>query len=195
MAILMLLELDGVTVGQYDQVNEALRIEGGDDAPDGLISHAAAVTDRGLLIADVWDSEESLHQFDERLGAALAAAGVEPGGAPRIHEVHNFIPQGAGTDAGVLMVIESDEFTPELYDRLTGRMSSHVGDGSSHPAVSHVAALRGGGMVFVDVWDSPEAFGRFAEETIVPAAEGEDLPALEPQFHRLHNTLKGAARV
>ena len=195
MSILMLLELDGVTVEQYAQVNESMGIRGDEDAPDGLLSHAAAVTDRGLLIADVWDSEESLQRFfDERVGPAMAAAGVPPGAEPQIHEVHNFIPQGSGTDAAVLMIIESDEFTPELYDRMTARMPSHVGDGSAHPAASHIAAKKNGGMVFVDVWDSPETFARFAEDTIGPAAEGEDVPALEPRFHPLHKTLKGSAR-
>ena len=75
-------------------------------------------------------------------------------------------------------------------------MDGHSGDGSSHPAVSHVAALTdGGGMVFVDVWDSAESFGRYAEETIAPASEGDEMPALEPRFVPIHRTLRGTARV
>lgn len=93
------------------------------------------------------------------------------------------------------MIIESDEFGPELYDRLIARMPAHAGDGSAHPAVSHVAALAEGGMVFVDVWDSPESFGRFAGEAIAQAAEGEDVPALEPRFAPVHNRLRSTARV
>ena len=45
-------------------------------------------------------------------------------------------------------IIESDEFTPELYDRMTSRMPSHVGDGSAHPASSHIAAKRESGTFF-----------------------------------------------
>jgi len=195
MAILMMLDLDGATAEQYEQVNESMGIRGDDDAPDGLVSHVCAVTDGGLIIADVWESQEALDRFFEsRLAGALQKAGVQQG-QPRILSVHNTIAQGAGTQAGVLMIIESDAFGPELYDRLTARMPAHAGDGSAHPAVSHVAALAGSGMVFVDVWDSPESFGRFAEEAIAPASEGEDVPALEPRFAPVHNRLRSAARV
>ncbi len=196
MAILMLLEFDGVTVEQYEQVNAHMGIEGDGDAPDGLIAHTAALTDDGLLIVDVWDSEAALQQFvEERLGAAMADAGVAQK-EPRILPVHNAIPQGAGTDAGVLMIIESDEFTPELYDRITGDLPSHEGDGSAHPAVSHIAAVADdGGMVFVDIWESPEAFAEFAETVLGPAAEGKDMPELEPRFLPVHDRLRGAARV
>ncbi len=196
MAILMMLDLDGATVEQYDQVNESMGIQGDDDAPDGLVSHVCAVTDGGLTIADVWESQEALDGFfGSRLAGALQQAGVQQG-QPRILPVHNTIAQGAGTEAGVLMIIESDAFGPALYDRLTARMPAHAGDGSAHPAVSHVAALRGdGGMVFVDVWDSPESFGRFAEEALAPASEGEDMPALEPRFVLIHNRLRSTARV
>ena len=196
MAILMLLDLDGATVEQYEQANESMGIRGDADAPDGLVSHVCAVGESGLIIADVWESQEVLDRFFEsRLAGALQEAGVQHG-QPRILPVHNTIAEGAGTEAGVLMIIESGEFGPDLYDRLTERMPAHAGDGSAHPAVSHVAALAGdGGMVFVDVWDSPESFGRFAGEAIAPAAEGEDVPALEPRFASVHNRLRSTARV
>jgi hypothetical protein len=196
MAVLMMLDFDGMSVEQYEQVNESMDIRGDEDAPDGLISHTAALTDNGIMIVDVWESEESLERFfEERLGAALAEAGV-PQTQPRVLPAHAVIPQGAGADAGVLMIIESDDFTPELYERLTAKMPSHKGDGSSHPAVSHVAArTEDGGMVFVDVWDSPESFGRFAENEIGVASEGEDVPALEPRFLPIHNRLRSTARV
>ena len=196
MAILMMLDLDGATVEQYKQVNESMGIRGDEDAPDGLVSHVCAVTDGGLIIADVWESQEALDRFFEsRLAGALQEAGVQQG-QPRILPVHNTIVQGAGTEAGVLMIIESDGFTPDLYGRLTARMPAHSGDGSEHPAVSHVAAVTDeGGMVFVDVWDSPESFGRFAEEALAPAGEGLDMPALEPRFSPIHNRLRSTARV
>lgn len=196
MAILMMLDLDGATVEQYEQVNESMGIRGDEDAPDGLVSHVCAVGDSGLIIADVWESQEALDRFFEsRLAGALQEAGVPPV-PPRILRVHNRIAQGSGEDAGVLMMIESDAFGPDLYDRLTARMPAHAGDGSDHPAVSHVAAVDGaGGMVFVDVWDAPESFERFAGEAFAPAAEGEDVPALEPRFAPIHNLLRSTARV
>jgi hypothetical protein len=89
MAVLMMFEAPGTTVEQYEQINEIMGIRGDDDAPDGLISHTAATTDDGLLIVDVWASEEQLGRFfEERLGAALAQAGV-PEVQPRILPVLN----------------------------------------------------------------------------------------------------------
>jgi hypothetical protein len=43
------------------------------------------------------------------------------------------------------------------------------------------------GMVFVDVWGSPEEFAAFAEAQISPAAGDSELPAFEPRFVPVHN--------
>jgi hypothetical protein len=49
----------------------------------------------------------------------------------------------------------------------------------------------------VDVWEPPEAFGRFGHEEIAPAGEAIGFEALEPRFvpvrHRLRSG-SGAAR-
>ena len=87
----------------------------------------------------------------------------------------------------MIVLIEIDGFRPETYDELVAAMDAHAGDGSGHPAVSHVAAQTAEGMVIVDVWDSPESFGRFAEEQITPAAQSADMPPLEPRFVPVHN--------
>jgi hypothetical protein len=87
------------------------------------------------------------------------------------------------------VVIESDGFRPGDYDSVTAEMDAHAGDGSNHPAVSHIAAVSDDGMVFVDVWDSPESVGKFVEEQIGPAtaATGTDLGQVEPRFVPVHN--------
>ena len=189
MAVLMIAELPGVTAAQYDAVNEKIGIRGDEDAPDGLIQHVVGETGDGLLVADVWESQEQFERFfAERAGPAFAEVGAPPA-EPRIYPVRNLIRRGSGTDANVLLVIEAEDFTPALYDEITSRMAAHAGDGSGHPAVSHVAATSGGGMVFVDVWDSEASFGRFAEEQLAPAAGGVDMSALEPRFVPVHNRL------
>jgi len=191
MSILMLLDAPGASVEAYDRTNELLDVRGNPDAPQGLISHCCAVDDKGLVVADVWDSEAALNRFfEERLGAALAQAGIETA-PPRIMRVHNLIRQGAGTVPGVLMIWEADGFTPEAYDAITSNMAAHVGDGSGHPAVSHVAATTESGMVFADIWDSPESMGRFLKTEVGPAAGGR-LPEVEPRFARVHNRMLGA---
>jgi hypothetical protein len=139
----------------------------------------------------VWESEEDLNRFvTEQVGPAMQQVGA-PQAEPRVLPVHNLIRQGAGTNPGVILIIDSDGFTPDDYDGVTGKMEAHRGDGSNHPAVSHVAALTDNGMVFVDVWDSPESFGRFAEEQLGPAAAGVSIPPMEPRFVPLHKRIVG----
>jgi hypothetical protein len=188
MAILMLIEFPGASTDDYDGLNREMGIDP-HHLPDGLISHVVGPTDQGLLIADTWESEDALDKFfEQRVGPAMAKAGVAAG-EPRVFPVHNHIRQGSGTDAGVIVVIESDGFSPDDYDNVTAEMPAHAGDGSNHPAVSHVAAVSDGGMVFVDVWDSPESVGGFFEEQVGPAtaAAGADLGAAEPRFVPVHN--------
>jgi hypothetical protein len=90
MAVMMIIEWDGVTKNDYDRVNELMGIGGPEDAPDGLISHTAAIMDNGgLAVVDVWESEEALGQFVEaRLAPAIQQLGL-PEAQPRIHPVHN----------------------------------------------------------------------------------------------------------
>jgi hypothetical protein len=190
MAILMMLELPRVTTEDYDRVQEIMFAED-PKQPDGLISHVAGPTDDGVLIIDVWESEDDLNRFvRERVGPAMQQVGA-PQAQPRVLPIHAHIPNGKGTDAGVILVIESDGFRPDDYDVVTAKMDAHAGDGSNHPAVSHAAAVTDGGMVFVDVWDSPESFGRFTEQQLGPAAAGADLPAMEPRFVPVHNRMVG----
>ena len=80
----MMLEVPGGTIEQYERANELMGITGEDDAPAGLVSHVAAVTEDGIVIADVWESEAALGTFfEDRAGAALAEAGM-PQAQPRI---------------------------------------------------------------------------------------------------------------
>ena len=52
MPILMILDVEGGTAEQYDRA-DALLGTSPENAPPGLISHAAAITDSGLLVAYV----------------------------------------------------------------------------------------------------------------------------------------------
>jgi hypothetical protein len=69
---------------------------------------------------------------------------------------------------------------------MTAKMSAHDGDGSNHPAVSHVAGRANGGLLIVDVWNSPESFERFAGEQLAEA-EATDIGPIEPRFVPIHN--------
>src|SRR6476469_4621462 len=139
MPILMIMDIEGATAEQYDRVDELLGGLTPENAPAGLTGHAAAVTDTGLMVADVWESAEDLQRFfDERLGAAIAEAGL-PQAEPRIVPVHNHI-EGRGEEAAALVLIELGGFTADDYDAITGEMEAHSGDGSAHPVVVNEAA-------------------------------------------------------
>jgi hypothetical protein len=198
MSVLMVMEAPGATREEYDRANEILGISGDDDAPDGLIQHVAAFDDEGLVIVDLWESEEAIDRFfDERLGAALDEAGVleKSSGPARRHEVHNALT-GQGSDANALMLIELSDFGTDAYDQMVSNMDAHVGDGSQHPCVTHVAARSAdGGVLVADLWESPEAFGKFGEEQIGPAGAAAGLGPIEPRIIPVHNRVRGRAAV
>jgi hypothetical protein len=196
MSVLMVMGAPGSTA-EYDRTNEIMGMRGDEDAPEGLIQHVAASDGSGLLIVDLWESEEAIDRFyEERLGDALKEAQVpEPPSPPRRLEVHNSLT-GKGQEAGVLMLIEIDDLGPDGYDEMVSNMGAHFGDGSQHPCTTHVAArTEGGGMLIADLWESPEAFGKFAEEQIGPAGAAVGLGPIEPRIVPVHNRVRGKTAV
>ncbi len=197
MSVLMVMEAPGATPEQYDRTNQIMGISGDDDAPDGLIQHVCAIDGDGIVIADVWESEEALERFfKERLGKALEESGVAgSAGPPRRMQVHNMLA-GKPQDAAVAMMIDVPDLGPDGYDEMASNMPAHVGDVSEGPWVTHTAALTEGGGIFVlDLWESPEAFGKFAEEQIGPAGAAAGLGPIDPRILPLHNRIRGKAAV
>ena len=191
MSVLMLLETPGATIEQYEQINNAMGIHGEQDAPEGLVEHVVGVDGDGLVVADVWESEEALGRFvEQRLRPAREKARVQGRPEPRVHPVHNRL-EGAGSEPNVLLIVEMDD-APDVYDQVTSKMDAHTADGSNHPSVSHTAAKTdGGGLLVVDLWGSPEEFGGFAEEQIGPAAAEAGMGPLEPRFVPVHSRIRG----
>ena len=89
MAITTVFELPGMTQQQYDQVLRNLEANGL-GAPNGRLYHVASASGNGLLIVDVWESEELLGKFAEGLIPIIVAAGATPA-EPRILQVYNII--------------------------------------------------------------------------------------------------------
>lgn len=191
MAVLVIADIPGATVEQYEAVSRAIGFrDPGFEPPEGLISHTAGVDEDGVLIVDEWESAEDFQRLMERAVPAMQEIGVPPM-EPRILPVHNSSP-GRGQDARIIVLIETPDFGTKEYDEVIPHMESHAGD-RSHPAVSHTAAAAGDGLVVVDVWDSPEAFGRFAETELGPAAAqaGHDLSGVQPRIVPVHYRLTG----
>lgn len=189
MAVLLILEIDGVTAAQYDRVDELLGVQTAENAPEGLISHSAGVTGTGLVVADVWESPEDIARFFEtRLGAAMAQAGV-PEAQPRILPLHNTLHgSGTGGEDAVIAIMEIDGMTTGDYDAIVADMAAHAGDGSGHPAVSHAAAVGENGLVVVDVWGSEQEFGKFGQDELAPRMGG-SAARLKARFAKLHKRI------
>ena len=88
----------------------------------------------------------------------------------------------------VLMEFEL-EATADQYDAVDKAV-----DAKGNPPdgfIAHSAQDQGGTIRVVDIWESPEAFGAFAESRLGPAiAEalgGDAPPRPEPKFTQLHN--------
>jgi hypothetical protein len=196
MALMMIFELDDATTDDYDAVNEAMGIDE-NNLPQGMISHAVGPLDEGgLLIVDLWESEDDLNRFfTEQAGPAMEKVGVSPPKQPQVHQVHNHIPQGSGLHPNVIILVESEGFGADNYDAVTGQLDAYAGDGSDHPAVTHIAALRDdGSMVLVDIWDSPEAANEFLEQQVGPAAAsaGADVSKMDVRSVPVHNRFSTA---
>jgi hypothetical protein len=77
----LILEFKGVTVDQYNAVNELLGLDsqtGAGNSPAGLLSHTGATTAEGnLVVFELWDSQASQGAFmSGALGAALGQVGL-----------------------------------------------------------------------------------------------------------------------
>ena len=194
MAVLMIIDWEGVSTADYDRVNEAMGIHSDANAPDGLLMHTAAVTeDGGLIIADLWESEEALGRFAEtRLMPALKQVGV-PEAQPRVMPVHNRL-RGRSADAAVLVLVEVPGATTAQYDQLVDAMPDQHTDGN-HPAHHHTSATDGDTLVIVDLWPSMEEFEAFIGSQVTPATErtGVDLSAMQLRTAPIHNRIRGKA--
>jgi hypothetical protein len=193
MAVLMMMEVDGMTTDDYDRLNDALGIHGDEDAPDGLIQHAAGVDDDGrLVVVDLWESEAKLGSFFEsRLGPAIEQLEL-PQVEPKIIPTHNYT-RGLSDDAAVIVLIDMPDAGTAEYDQMLATMPAHIND--AHPAHIHIAASDGNGLYVADIWGSEEAFGQFAQEQIGPAAEQAGVTGVTPRMVKVHNTLRGTAGV
>lgn len=92
MAVGVVLEFDGATLEQYDQVIEKMGFSpGGVGAPGGLF-HWVTQTDNGIRVTDVWNDRETFEQFaQEQIGPFSAEAGITSPPTVTFYEVHNHL--------------------------------------------------------------------------------------------------------
>jgi hypothetical protein len=89
MSVLIRFAPASLTAAQYDESIRKLEESGG-FPPDGLDYHVCFGTDGNLRVSEIWDSQEQLDAFGERLMPILSEIGIEPG-EPELMEIHNIV--------------------------------------------------------------------------------------------------------
>jgi hypothetical protein len=88
MSIVVRFPVSNVTKQQYESVHSALE-QSGDWPPAGCRIHVAFGDEQNVRVSEIWESQEQLQEFGEKLQPKLAAAGIQLSGEPEIFEVLN----------------------------------------------------------------------------------------------------------
>jgi hypothetical protein len=88
MAVAMFMHWPGITAHQYDAVMARLELDTNPAA--GGVLHLAALTDEGLEVCDVWQTEQAFHSFFEHRLLPIAHE-LDLEGEPEIRlvQLHN----------------------------------------------------------------------------------------------------------
>ena len=87
MSILIRFPPSGVTKQQYESVRNALT-ESGDWPAEGCQLHVSFGDEEDIRVSEVWESQEQLDAFGEKLRPQLEEAGIELSGEPEVFDVH-----------------------------------------------------------------------------------------------------------
>jgi hypothetical protein len=87
MAVIITVEVSGVDEKKYDAIMKELGLDKqGAEWPKGILSHVAGKTPEGMLVVDVWESEETFAKFrDAKLVPAFGKVGGMP--EPKVKSV------------------------------------------------------------------------------------------------------------
>ncbi len=88
MSIVVRFPASNVTKQQYDTVHDALE-ESGDWPPEGCLMHVCFGDQQDVRVSEIWESQEQLSAFGEKLRPQLEAAGIQLSGEPEVFEAHN----------------------------------------------------------------------------------------------------------
>ena len=92
MAVAVVMDFEGATLDQYDQILQKMGLRPGGATPPGAISHWVAATEGGIQVTDVWESRERYDEFaNEQIGPYSQEVGIPA--PPRIafYDVHSYL--------------------------------------------------------------------------------------------------------
>jgi hypothetical protein len=85
------MDFDGATLEQYDQVCQKMGLTPKGPGPAGAISHFATMTDSGLRVVDVWETQEQFEKFAaEQIGPYAQEVGIPSQPKLTFFDVHNY---------------------------------------------------------------------------------------------------------
>ena len=87
--IVVVLDIPGQTDNQQDQLMKELE-SAGLGSPKGRLYHVNCSTEGGMLVVEVWESDELNDQFVQKLVPILQKLGL-PLGEPKIYPVQTII--------------------------------------------------------------------------------------------------------
>lgn len=95
MAVAVVLEFEGGTLEQYDEIIGKMGFSpGGAGAPGGLF-HWVTQTDQGMRVTDVWHDRETFDKFaQEQIGPITQEVGVPAPPQITFYDVHNYLTAG-----------------------------------------------------------------------------------------------------
>jgi hypothetical protein len=95
MVVAVVIEFEGATLDQYDQIVELMGFEpGGPGGPGGLF-HWVTRTDTGIRVTDVWESQAAFENFArEKIVPFTQQVGIPGEPVITFHEVHNYLTAG-----------------------------------------------------------------------------------------------------
>jgi hypothetical protein len=95
MAVAVVMEFEGGTLEQYDEVIKRMGFAPrGAGAPGGLF-HWVTKTDDGIRVVDVWESQEQYEAFGtDTIGPITQAVGVPSPPKTTYADVHNYLTAG-----------------------------------------------------------------------------------------------------
>lgn len=96
MAVAYKMTFEGATLEQYDQVMQLMGLTGETEPPEGAIFHWVAPTENGIVVMDVWESDEQFNRFaEEHIGPSTAQVGIASPPKTTRFEVHNMLGAAA----------------------------------------------------------------------------------------------------
>jgi hypothetical protein len=91
MAVAVVLDFQGATLAQYDEVTRRMGLAPGGPGPSGALFHWATETDGGFRVTDVWESREQFEAFArDSIMPITREVGMSDPPQVTFHDVHNF---------------------------------------------------------------------------------------------------------